>query len=83
MTVGVLAAVGCARRETAVEEGDREQVLHMGNKDEPSDLDPQINTAISTGTILQALFQGLVEYESDGQTLLPGVAERWEVSGTG
>ena len=83
MTVGVLVAAGCARRETAVEEGDRDQVLHMGNKDEPSDLDPQTNTAISTGTILQALFQGLVEYGSDGQTLLPGVAERWEVSQDG
>jgi oligopeptide transport system substrate-binding protein len=80
---GVLALSGCARHETAVAEGNRDQVLHMGNKDEPVDLDPQINTAISTGTILQALFQGLVELGNDGQTLLPGAAEHWEVSQDG
>ena len=74
---------GCTKRETAVERGDREQVLHLGNKDEPADLDPQINTAISTGTILQALFQGLLEYSNDGKTLQPGVADHWEVSQDG
>jgi oligopeptide transport system substrate-binding protein len=80
---GVLAVAGCGKHETAVEAGNREQVLHMGNKDEPADLDPQINTAISTGTILQALFQGLVEYSNDGETLLPGAAERWDASPDG
>jgi len=83
IVVSMLAVAGCRKRETAVERGDREQVLHLGNKDEPADLDPQINTAISTGTILQALFQGLLEYSNDGQTLLPGVADHWEVSQDG
>ena len=83
IVVSILAVAGCTKRETAVERGDREQVLHLGNKDEPADLDPQINTAISTGTILQALFQGLLEYSNDGKTLQPGVADHWEVSQDG
>jgi oligopeptide transport system substrate-binding protein len=74
---------GCGRHGTAVESGARDQVLHIGNKDEPADLDPQINSANSTGTILSALFQGLVAMSNDGQTILPGMAERWEVSGDG
>ncbi len=83
LLVGILAVAGCGRHETAVEAGTRNQVLHIGNKDEPADLDPQINNANSTGTILGSLFQGLVALSNDGQTVLPGMAERWEVSGDG
>jgi len=55
-----LATAGCARRETAVETGVRDQVLHIGNRDEPADLDPTINEASSTARILGALFEGLI-----------------------
>lgn len=79
----VLAAAGCARRETAVATGIRDQVLHIGNRDEPSDLDPTINEASSTQRILVALFEGLVDIGGDGTTITPGVAERWEVAPDG
>ena len=78
---GLLA--GCSRPESAVATGDRDQVLHLGNKDEPADLDPHINTASSTSTILSSLYQGLVTPASDGVTVLPGDAERWETSADG
>jgi oligopeptide transport system substrate-binding protein len=78
-----LAAAGCARRETAVETGVRDQVLHIGNRDEPADLDPTINEASSTARILGALFEGLIHISNDGSTVIPGVAERWEVSPDG
>jgi oligopeptide transport system substrate-binding protein len=74
---------GCSRRESLVEAGARDGILHFGNKDEPSDLDPNINNALSTGIILGALFQGLDTYAGDGRTLLPGVAESWDVSPDG
>ena len=73
----------CAKRTTLVESGNREQVLHIGNKDEPDAIDPQINTASSTSGILDSLFQGLVQFANDGQTVLPGVAERWDISADG
>lgn len=66
-----------------VESGTRDQVLHFGNKDEPSDLDPTICNAYSTGNIIQALYQGLVVLSSDGKTILPGIADRWQVSPDG
>jgi len=78
-----IAASGCGRHATPVETGSRTQVLHFGNKDEPADLDPHINNADSTGTILSALFQGLVAISSDGSTVLPGMAEQWDVSRDG
>ncbi len=78
-----LAVAGCRRQVTQVAQGVREQVLHLGNKDEPADLDPHINNADSTGTILGALFEGLTVLSSDGRTILPGMAERWEVSPDG
>ena len=79
----LLTAGGCARHATLVEAGTRDQVLHFGNKDEPSDLDPHINDALSTGVILGSLFEGLVTYAGDGKTLLPGTAEKWEISADG
>src|SRR2546426_1762388 len=51
---------GCARRETAVQRGNREQVLLRGNGAEPQDLDPQTVTGIPEDHILLALFEGLV-----------------------
>jgi oligopeptide transport system substrate-binding protein len=79
--LGLLA--GCARHETAVESGTRGQILHIGNRDEPADLDPHTNNASTTNYILGTLFEGLVEYNNDGTAIVPGVAERWEISADG
>jgi oligopeptide transport system substrate-binding protein len=81
MAVSGLAA-GC-RRETQVELGARGQVLHLGNGAEPKELDPATMQAEVEYTIDTALFEGLVNIANDGETILPGVAERWEVSPDG
>ena len=85
LLLGLVAAflpTGCSR-QTAVQTGTREQVLHLGNTAEPADLDPHTNTASSTSRVLSALFEGLVVLGNDGQTILPGAAERWAVSADG
>ena len=73
-------SIGCLKRETAVERGNREQILHRGMGPEVADLDPQLATTANDYTVLSALFEGLVA--EDPQTLapVPGVAERWELS---
>jgi oligopeptide transport system substrate-binding protein len=78
-----LVPAGCARHETAVESGTRDQVLHLGNKDEPADLDPHTNNGATTNYILSSLFEGLVTLANDGTTIQPGMAERWEISADG
>lgn len=74
---------GCGRRETAVELGDRNQVLHWGNLAEPNDLDPQIITSQECFNIELALFEGLTSYDPKDLHPIPGVAERWKTSPDG
>jgi oligopeptide transport system substrate-binding protein len=76
----LLSITGCAKRETAVERGNRDQILIRGMGPEVADLDPHLATTANDYTVLSALFEGLVA--EDPQTLapVPGVAERWELS---
>ncbi len=78
-----LIAAGCTRRETPVEAGIRDQVLHFGNLSEPEDLDPHVVTGVTEHNILAALLEGLVSEDPKTLAPLPGVAESWEISDNG
>src|SRR6185312_10992014 len=80
LLVAVLVVSGCARRETAVQSGNREQVLHRGIGSEVGDLDPQLAANIAEGDIASALFEGLVAEDPVDLHPVPGVAESWETS---
>ena len=73
----------CAQRETPVQIGDREQILHLGNGSEPSDLDPHRVTGVTEHNIISALLEGLVSEDPHDLSPRPGVAERWTVSADG
>ena len=84
--VGCLLAIilsSCGNRETAVERGNREQILHRGIGVELSDLDPHLATGTSEYSVLSALLEGLVGEDPVDLHPVPGVAERWEVSPDG
>lgn len=70
-------------RETPVAIGNEQQILHVGNGDEPSDIDPHITTGVPEFHIQQAVFEGLVSKDPKNLAIVPGVAERWEVSEDG
>jgi oligopeptide transport system substrate-binding protein len=78
-----LAQPGCARRETAVESGDREQVLHRSLGYEVGSLDPQLAAGIAEQDVASSLFEGLVAEDPRDLHPVPGVAERWDVSPDG
>jgi oligopeptide transport system substrate-binding protein len=80
LALTVVAFTCCARHETRVEAGNRNGVLHWGNGSDPESLDPAIGTAAVESTIMSALFEGLINIAIDGKTILPGVAERWDIS---
>lgn len=58
------------------------QVLHRGNGTQPEGLDPHITEGVPSSTVQRDLFEGLVARAADG-SLIPGGAERWEVSEDG
>lgn len=76
----LLTLTSCSRRETAVEAGNREQIIHIGNLSEPADLDPQVINSQQDAVIAQALFEGLTQYDPQTSEATPALAERWEVS---
>jgi oligopeptide transport system substrate-binding protein len=77
-TAAVLA--GCAKRETPVEIGNREQILHCGIGSEPKDLDPQTTTGNPESQVQDSLFEGLTAWEPDSTDPVPGCAESWDIS---
>jgi oligopeptide transport system substrate-binding protein len=79
----LLLAAGCAKRETPVEEGIRNQTLLLGNLAEPKDLDPHILDAYTDMNIASALFEGLTVLDEATAKPIPGVADRWEISPDG
>lgn len=82
MMLALLLLAGCGHRETPVEIGNREQILHLGNLSEPKDLDPHVVTGLSAYNVIAALLEGLVSEDPNDPSLkpVPGVAESWSVS---
>jgi oligopeptide transport system substrate-binding protein len=78
--LALLAALlaGCGRRETPVEQGNREQVLHRGVGYEVTGLDPALETGIAEQAIDSELFEGLVAEDPRDLHPVPGVASSWE-----
>ncbi len=75
-----LGVSGCRRSETNVATGNREQILHLGNGAEPSDLDPQVVTGTKEFSLVEALFEGLVGADPVDLHPVPGAAKSWDIS---
>jgi oligopeptide transport system substrate-binding protein len=73
LLVGLLAAQAGAAAE---------RVLERGNGPEPATLDAHRCQEVACGNILRDLYEGLVIEDARGR-LVPGMAERWEVSADG
>lgn len=73
--LSALLLVLCLAACPAVAEG----VLHRGNGAEPETLDPHKSTGESESWIQYDLFEGLVTADAHGR-IIPGAAERWEIS---
>ena len=56
--------------------------LERGNGPEPSTLDAHRCQEVACGNVLRDLYEGLVTEDAQGR-LVPGMAERWEVSADG
>ncbi len=75
--------VSCSKRESPVERGIREQVLHRGLSADPAELDPHIITGLPEINVVSTLFEGLVAEDPVDLHPVPGTAESWEVAPDG
>jgi oligopeptide transport system substrate-binding protein len=72
---------GCSSDHlTRVEVGNEKQILHIGNGDEPADVDPHVTVGKPEGNLQYAIFEGLVARNPNTLEVVPGVAESWQVS---
>lgn len=71
---------GCGPGGTAVERGDRAQILHAALGAPPESLDPHIITSVAGFDVMRAIQEGLISEDPRDLSPTPGVAERWEVS---
>jgi oligopeptide transport system substrate-binding protein len=79
ISVASLLLSGCGTRETTVQIGIRQGILHVGSLSDPSDLDPHVTTGVTEQNILSALFEGLVTESPGTLAIAPGTAEKWEI----
>lgn len=59
-----------------------EAIYQRGNDGDPETLDPHKTSLVSEAHLLRDLFEGLVIHDGTGR-IVPGVAERWEISPDG
>lgn len=82
--VALVAAFGissCTKnKNTPVSEGNKNQVLHLGNGTEPQDLDPHIVTGVPEDNLIRSMFEGLVSEDPIDLHPVPGMAESWTLS---
>lgn len=83
VVLAALALVACGDRESNIEAGNREQILHWGNGSEPQELDPHIVTGVPEHHIIVALLEGLVAKDPATLEPIPAAAERWEINAEG
>src|SRR4051812_17348500 len=74
----VVALVGCARRESAVEAGIATRTIYINLGAEPRDFDPQTTSLPADGMVIRATMEGLAELDPTDCRAIPGVATRWE-----
>lgn len=75
-------AVASAIALSAASANAQQQVLHRGVGAEPETIDPHLSTGVSEAYIETDMFEGLVTYGPKAE-IVPGVAERWEISQDG
>ena len=83
LTLGLLLGAACSRRETAVQQGNRAQILHRAIEYDPAELDPQVVSGLAENKVIAALFDPLVGIDATSLQPVPALAERWEIAPDG
>ncbi len=89
LILGLTVSAGCSKNNSASGKsgearpsGSAGKILHFGNQAEPQDLDPHTVTGTPEHRLMLTFFEGLVS-EDPQLNIVPGVAERWDISADG
>lgn len=86
LVVGLVlpALVSCGPEPGApvIDEAQGPSTVRRGNGDDPATLDPALAEDVHTFNVLVDVYEGLLAESADG-SLIPGVAESWEISEDG
>ena len=84
ISLAAVALTACkGKNKTLVEVGNEQQILHVGNGDEISSIDPQVTTGMPEYHVILSLYEGLVSKDPKTLAIKPGVAESWDISDDG
>ncbi|MBT5900841.1 MAG: peptide ABC transporter substrate-binding protein [Opitutaceae bacterium] len=78
-----LTLTGCGGRQSRVEQGNADGVLHMAIGAEPRDLDPHMVSAYTDMQVVLALFEGLVAVDEATSRPVAAGAESWTIAPDG
>ncbi len=78
----IVAATTAGSALVAASDAAAEVVLNRGNRGEPASLDPHRIVNSLDEVIATDLFEGLVTFDARNN-IIPGAAEKWEISGDG
>ena len=74
---------GCAREQSNVQRGARNQELYVGTGTEPASLDPHLTTGLTEFNVMVALLEGLTSLDTESMEIQPAVARSWDISDGG
>jgi oligopeptide transport system substrate-binding protein len=77
-----LTALGPAACGGDAADAERHSIVDSRDTEDPRSLDPALSTDVPTGRAVSYLFDGLTRFEPDAR-VVPGLAERWDVSPDG
>ena len=80
LLVLLLLLNACGQGESNVERGNRTGILYKGNGTEPQTLDPHLATGVPENKIISAIFEGLVQKNTQTLERLPAAAQAWTVN---
>lgn len=80
LACGLMMSCCACSKEERPENADKTINFHL--QEDPSSIDPQITSTFGARVAVEALFEGLVRLDEEGNPY-PGAAESWEVSSDG
>jgi len=83
IAISLISLTACKKHKTLVEIGNEQQIMYVGNFDEPADVDPHTVSGIPEYHLEMAIFEGLTAKDPKTLAAIPAAADSWSISDDG